>query len=401
MARQIIDVGTLALNGQDGDTNRDAAVKSNANFEELYGQQENFVRGAGIVQGGSVAVFDGTTGKQLASKPLADFEPALPGSGNASQYINGLKQLASFAASVRDSILTGLDLASAAAVVATDSVLVAIGKLQAQVTGKAAKGANSDITQLSGLTTALSVEQGGTGVKALPVIFTRLRDSQPLTYAEAASERVRMKIFEPVNFVTDMDDVSNAQIRGPGYVTTSTTGTKPGGSPYGVLTTTIVSTDVVNQEFVPLSGAAGVTFPAYRRTGYGVTAGRWGPWRMVMDSGSALLDPDAGGLMSSTVVNGFTVLKFANGAMCMMGKLPDVAQVPANGSVNITATIPSGFLSVDYMFPVVICTGNVSIDHYGVGNYYIASPTSFNFGIKNGASAQAFLVRAVIWGRWK
>jgi hypothetical protein len=66
--------------------------------------------------------------------------------------------------------LTGLSVAVNAAVVATDSVLTGLGKLQAQVTaantaisGKAAKGANSDITSLSGLTTVLTIAQGGTG----------------------------------------------------------------------------------------------------------------------------------------------------------------------------------------------------------------------------------------------
>ena len=58
------------------------------------------------------------------------------------------------------SVLTGLDLATVGAVVATDTILSAMGKLQAS---KAAKGANSDITSLSGLTTALSIAQGGTG----------------------------------------------------------------------------------------------------------------------------------------------------------------------------------------------------------------------------------------------
>ena len=38
----------------------------------------------------------------------------------------------------------------------------------------AKKGDNSDITSLSGLTTALSVEQGGTGVKNLPALLTAL-----------------------------------------------------------------------------------------------------------------------------------------------------------------------------------------------------------------------------------
>ncbi|WP_246226482.1 phage tail protein [Pseudomonas atagonensis] len=61
---------------------------------------------------------------------------------------------------VLSSVLTGLDVSVAGAVVATDSVLAAIGKIQAT---KAAKGANTDITSLTGLTTALAVNQGGTG----------------------------------------------------------------------------------------------------------------------------------------------------------------------------------------------------------------------------------------------
>jgi len=73
--------------------------------------------------------------------------------------------------------LTGFVTTTNAAVVATDSVVVAAGKMQAQITatnsaiaaanisigGKAAKGANSDITSLNGLTAALSIAQGGTG----------------------------------------------------------------------------------------------------------------------------------------------------------------------------------------------------------------------------------------------
>jgi hypothetical protein len=59
--------------------------------------------------------------------------------------------------------LTGFVTTDAAPVVATDLVVAAFGKLQAQVSARAAKGANTDITSLSGLTTALSITQGGTG----------------------------------------------------------------------------------------------------------------------------------------------------------------------------------------------------------------------------------------------
>lgn len=61
------------------------------------------------------------------------------------------------------STLTGLSLITASVIAASDTVLSALGKLQAQVTGRAMKGVNGDITQLTGLTTSLSVSQGGTG----------------------------------------------------------------------------------------------------------------------------------------------------------------------------------------------------------------------------------------------
>lgn len=252
MPRQVIDTGTLALNGADGDTNRDATDKINANFQELYGNDENFVRGAGVVPGGALAVFAGTTGNQLAAAaggapgtaafrnatefasaaqgvkadnaqaklspgsgilidntdplnpiisatatgggdvatvagvapfggdvPAAGLIPALgidqklgktetaaaavklqtprtingvafdgtanisvedsskepvitPGTGD--QYWTGAKAWASFAAAVRTAVLTGLDTSTSVAVVAADSVLGALGKLQAQAT---------------------------------------------------------------------------------------------------------------------------------------------------------------------------------------------------------------------------------------------------------------------------
>ena len=49
-----------------------------------------------------------------------------------------------------------------------------ISALNTTVAGKAAKGANSDITSLNGLTTPLSVAQGGIGVTNLPALLTAL-----------------------------------------------------------------------------------------------------------------------------------------------------------------------------------------------------------------------------------
>lgn len=85
-------------------------------------------------------------------------------------------------ARARQASLAGLNTSDATAVVAADSILGAVGKLQAQSVGKAGKGANSDITSLSGLTTALSIAQGGTGgnSKAAARVSLGIDDVQPV-----------------------------------------------------------------------------------------------------------------------------------------------------------------------------------------------------------------------------
>ncbi|WP_339419071.1 hypothetical protein [Pseudomonas sp. RL_105y_Pfl1_103] len=117
---------------------------------------------------------------------------------------------------------------------------------------------------------------------------------------------------------------------------------------------------------------------------------------------SAILDPASGGLMSSTVVSGFTILKFLNGAMCMLGDLPVVANVAVNASINVTVIIPAGFLNTISMFPIISVAANSTIDHYGVSNYFISNTNSFNFSLRNGASGvQSFSPKCSIWGKWK
>jgi hypothetical protein len=76
---------------------------------------------------------------------------------------------------IRSTVLTGLVTTDASVVVSTDAILAAFGKLQAQASVKAAKGANSDITSLAGLTTAISLAQGGTGVTSISALVTALQ----------------------------------------------------------------------------------------------------------------------------------------------------------------------------------------------------------------------------------
>jgi hypothetical protein len=74
--------------------------------------------------------------------------------GATNKYFTGARVL--------QSVLAGLSTATSTVIAATDTVLAAMGKLQAQITGRALKGANGDITELNGLTKAITVAQGGT-----------------------------------------------------------------------------------------------------------------------------------------------------------------------------------------------------------------------------------------------
>jgi len=116
-------------------------------------------------------IWDATDSKwvlQGASGGGPDNTDSLP-EGSTNRYFT--------AARVLGVALSGLSLLTGTAILATDSVLVAFGKLQKQLTdlstaiaNKANKGANSDITSLSGLITPLSVSQGGNGAIAPTVI---------------------------------------------------------------------------------------------------------------------------------------------------------------------------------------------------------------------------------------
>ena len=76
-------------------------------------------------------------------------EPAIP-AGTAAQYWRGDKTWRDFATDVRAAVLTGLSTATSAFIAATDTVLQALGKLQAQIS---ANKATSDAIQASFLTT--------------------------------------------------------------------------------------------------------------------------------------------------------------------------------------------------------------------------------------------------------
>ncbi|WP_425273835.1 gp53-like domain-containing protein, partial [Phytopseudomonas daroniae] len=89
--------------------------------------------------------FDGSANITIADGTK---EPSYA-AGTAAQYWRGNKTWRDFATDVRAAVLTGLSTATATAVAATDTVLAALGKLQAQVTGLSTSKLNANANAVS------------------------------------------------------------------------------------------------------------------------------------------------------------------------------------------------------------------------------------------------------------
>lgn len=448
MARQIIDTGTLALNGQDGDTNREAADKCNANFSELYSQQENFVRGAGVVAAGSVAVFEGTTGNQLGSRSISDFEPAQT-PGTASQYRNGLKQLVEFAASVRSSALTGISFASSAVVAATDTVLSALGKLQAQLSllvpvssptdtnpgrlltvGYGGLGARENLINRGTGLSPDGFKTGGTVYGEFTGVYGATRTGWLCTSSGTSAQNCMQKFTDSgsaENFVRVLvDGTWRNWVRGQATGDFGLGGTLglalPGsnanqalqsGSVYATPATWTGSpyagTDGRNQGYIYTAVWSAGNYMIQRWVGLDPTWGSfqrhyvnsvWRDWTPVYDGNNAATDPSNGGLMSLTTVSGFTVFKYLNGQMCLTGPIPTSPTIAANVNGNFDLTIPSVFNANFAICPTPALSASTSYDFSGASAFQVGFTTIKVF-VRNGATAQTFNGNLVIWGRWK
>lgn len=247
----------------------------------------------------------------------------------------------------------------------------------------------------------LPVANGGTGVTSLPTPFIAIRDGSALSQTGGQSERKRMQTYNPWQLLSDIDDVSASQIVGPGYVGPATAGTKPPGWSYGMVETHIVANDHVQQIFTGLTGTPGLSYPSFRRSGYGTGSTRWGVWLLIIDQATALYDPVSGGMMSTTVVNGYTVTKYASGLMNIMGPAPTTGTIAAGTLGTHNVTLPAGFISTNFAVPSVSIGATSSNDHYGLGTIYMTSSTNLLMIIRNGATAQTFEIKISVWGRWR
>lgn len=92
---------------------------------------------------------------------VAGKEPAIA-LGTSTQYFSGDKLWVDFASSVRASLLTGLSVATNAVIVTTDTVISALGKLQAQITALTTTVTNLANSIASTISTAIVAERSAT-----------------------------------------------------------------------------------------------------------------------------------------------------------------------------------------------------------------------------------------------
>src|SRR5450830_1894281 len=212
----------------------------------------------------------------------------------------------------------------------------------------------------------LAVARGGNGPSP-STPFSSMRDSLPLSQEISQAERRRMKLFEPSTYVLDMDDVSTTQVLGPGYVSTTTVGTKPPG------------------------------------WAYGITSTRWGPWRLVIDSDTASSPVESGGILKRTVVGGIAITKYADGRNIANGTFQANTVSLSAGSTVVSIALPFSIGADDgFSTANIVVQPSNTYDHYGAISAYITnSGTVLNVAIRNGAGAQTFKVIGTIMGHWK
>lgn len=130
------------ISGTESATTTDLTEGSNLYFTDERAQAAVVV--SGITDGDT----DHSPSGDAVFEALAGKEPAIT-AGTIAQYRRGDKTWRDFATDVRGAVLTGLSTATSAAIAATDTVLQAFGKLQAQVSAKAADAKVTAIASIS------------------------------------------------------------------------------------------------------------------------------------------------------------------------------------------------------------------------------------------------------------
>jgi hypothetical protein len=129
----------------------------------------------------------GSTPTTLAGYGITDAEPSIA-AGTVAQYWRGDKSWHDFATDVRAAVLTGLSLATSAVIAATDTVLGALGKLQAQITDNLLpKGYIDGLAMVWVSSTALTVRSGAAYIEGSSKVLRAAADIAKAGLALTAS----------------------------------------------------------------------------------------------------------------------------------------------------------------------------------------------------------------------
>lgn len=288
-------------------------------------------------------------------------------------YWNGLKTFVDFATSVRNSILTGFNVATDTIVLATDTILEAIGKLQAQI--------NNKLTIPTGIETQLL---NGQGYPITPTGIPTNGSSTPFTSGGAYG------ILSQLTDIANNELPTKAPINNPvfsGYVTTaSETGFRVEVMP-DVNGANQIRSLLPNISFKPLEFVAEVL--RFRHGYYSVSDVAYDIWH-----GGNL--PVESGVWTPVLASwdvGAIPIRGANGAYQRVGKLVECTFSWYTLSGDFTGH--GGPLDI-YGFPFVQSQGLAVVNFY---MQHIANPDITNiFGYMGAGETHLTAIRKVLSG---
>jgi hypothetical protein len=108
--------------------------------------------------------------------------------------------------------------------------------------------------------------------------------------------------------------------------------------------------------------------------------------------------------MSSALIGGYLVNRYANGEVNVRGIAPLTATIAANAFTTIFVSLPitlvNGALGAAFK-STTNAQPQITYDFYGVVAEYLSDLSTIAFIIRNGATAQTFQPTINVWGRWK
>ena len=339
-------------------------------------------------------------------------EPTIS-AGTSAQYLRGDKTWRDFATDVLATVLTGLSTASAAVVSATDSVLGAIGKLQAQISDVITQAdAEAGTATAVKAWTSLRVRQAWNAAWAAistidgKAIGNTTRSTGKFTTLEANSS-VTLGAAASVNTISGTTNVTANSVGGAGVAISRITTATSGHSTFGIGATMRISTEA-NAAGYEIGGNF-VLYPAVK-SGYtqgGYTKGA----EMSVLRNIVSLGYDDNGTLSTmqglsiavghyntsgsatpatTTCSGISITPY-----CLTGSITNLFGMnigAVGGAANVAA---ASALKLGFMSTV---EAHRNIDASGTAYNYLAGNTGI--GVQPSASAKLDVAGPMRWGQY-